>query len=63
MSAAGRGRDEENPEMEDILKSVVERLNADVIREPNGRVDMNQQDPEDVAEAFLTQVGLISNGP
>jgi glycine betaine/choline ABC-type transport system substrate-binding protein len=59
VSAAGRGRDEENPEMEDILKSVFERLNADVIREPNGRVDMNQQDPEDVAEAFLTQVGLI----
>ncbi len=49
--------------MEDILNSVVERLNADVIREPNGRVDMNQQDPEDVAEEFLTQVGLISNGP
>src|SRR5918992_400339 len=50
---------EENPEMEDLLNSVTERLNVDVIRELNGRVDIEQEDPEDVAEEFLRQEGLI----
>ncbi|MDQ3636900.1 MAG: glycine/betaine ABC transporter substrate-binding protein [Actinomycetota bacterium] len=50
---------EENPEMEGILNSVTERLNVDVIRELNGRVDIEQEDPEDVAEEFLREQGLI----
>ncbi len=37
---------EENPEMEGI-------------RELNGRVDIEQEDPEDVAEEFLREQGLI----
>jgi osmoprotectant transport system substrate-binding protein len=50
---------EKNPEVEDILNSVTKTLNVDNIRELNGRVDMNQEDPEDVAKDFLQQQGLI----
>ena len=41
--------------MEDIISSVVEKLSADAIRGSNGRVDIEQQDPEDVAEKFLSK--------
>src|SRR3954447_3330869 len=41
---------EENPEVEDILNSVTETLDVDIIRELNGRVDIDQEDPEDVAK-------------
>jgi osmoprotectant transport system substrate-binding protein len=50
---------EENPEVEEILNSVTEILNVDTIRELNGRVDIEGEDPEDVAEDFLRQQGLI----
>jgi osmoprotectant transport system substrate-binding protein len=50
---------EENPEVEEILTSVTEILNVDAIRELNGRVDIKGEDPEDVAEDFLRQQGLI----
>jgi osmoprotectant transport system substrate-binding protein len=50
---------EKNPEVEDILTSVTQTLDVDTIRELNGRVDMNQEDPEDVARGFLQQQGLI----
>jgi osmoprotectant transport system substrate-binding protein len=50
---------EENPEVEDILNSVTETLDVDIIRELNGRVDIDQEDPEDVAKDFLQQQGLI----
>jgi len=50
---------EENPEVEDILNSVTETLNIDAIRELNGRVDIEQEDPEDVAREYLEQEGLI----
>src|ERR671918_659687 len=50
---------EENPEVEEILNSVTEILNVDAIRELNGRVDIEGEDPEDVAEDFLRQQGLI----
>ncbi len=50
---------EENPEVEDILNSVTETLNVDAIRELNGRVDIEQEDPEDVARDYLEQEGLI----
>jgi osmoprotectant transport system substrate-binding protein len=50
---------EENPEVEEILNSVTEILNVDAIRELNGRVDIDGEDPEDVAEDFLRQQGLI----
>ncbi|MCA1718397.1 MAG: glycine/betaine ABC transporter substrate-binding protein [Actinobacteria bacterium] len=50
---------EENPEIEDILNSVTETLDVDAIRELNGRVDIEQEDPEDVARDYLEQEGLI----
>jgi osmoprotectant transport system substrate-binding protein len=50
---------EENPEVEDILNSVTETLDVDIIRELNGRVDVEQEDPEDVARDYLEQQGLI----
>ncbi len=50
---------EENPEVEDILNSVTETLDVDTIRELNGRVDIEQEDPEDVAREYLEQEGLI----
>ena len=50
---------EENPEVEDILNSVTETLDIDTIRELNGRVDLEQEDPEDVARDYLEQQGLI----
>ena len=50
---------EENPEVEDILNSVTEILDIDTIRELNGRVDVEQEDPEDVARDYLEQQGLI----
>jgi osmoprotectant transport system substrate-binding protein len=50
---------EENPEIEDILNSVTETLDVDAIRELNGRVDIEQEDPEDVARDYLEQQGLI----
>jgi osmoprotectant transport system substrate-binding protein len=50
---------EENPEVEDILNSVTETLDIDTIRELNGRVDIEQEDPEEVARDYLQQQGLI----
>ena len=50
---------EENPEIEDVLNSVTETLDVDNIRELNGRVDIEQEDPEDVARDYLEQQGLI----
>jgi len=50
---------EDNPEVEDILNSVTETLDIDTIRELNGRVDLEQEDPEDVARDYLEQQGLI----
>ena len=50
---------EENPEVEEILNSVTETLNVDAIREMNGRVDIEGEDPEDVARDYLEQQGLI----
>lgn len=50
---------DENPEVEDILNSVTGTLDVETIRELNGRVDIEQEDPEDVARDFLEQQGLI----
>lgn len=50
---------EENPEMESTLNSISETLNVDNIRELNGRVDLQGEDPEEVARDFLEQQGLI----
>ncbi len=50
---------EENPEVEGILNSVTTTLDVDTIRDLNGRVDLEQQDPEDVAREYLQEQGLL----
>jgi osmoprotectant transport system substrate-binding protein len=50
---------EENPEIEDILNSVTETLGVEAMRELNGKVDIEQEDPEDVAREFLQEQSLI----
>jgi len=50
---------EENPEMEEILNSVTETLDAEVMRELNGSVDLEGEDPADVAQAHLEEQGLL----
>ena len=50
---------DENPEIENILNALTETLDVDTMRELNGRVDIEQEDPEDVTEGFLRDQGLI----
>ncbi|HSL00141.1 MAG TPA: glycine betaine ABC transporter substrate-binding protein [Rubrobacteraceae bacterium] len=50
---------EENPKMEKVLNEVTESLDVETMRELNGRVDLEQEDPEDVAREYLEQEGLI----
>lgn len=50
---------EENPEMEQILNSVSDTLNVDIMRDLNGRVDLEQEEPADVARQYLEENGLL----
>jgi osmoprotectant transport system substrate-binding protein len=50
---------EENPEMEDVLNEVTASLDVEKMRELNGRVDLDQEDPEDVAREHLEEEGII----
>jgi osmoprotectant transport system substrate-binding protein len=50
---------EENPEIEEVLNEVTASLDVETMRELNGRVDLEQEDPEDVATEYLQQEGII----
>ena len=50
---------EENPKMEDILNEVTATLDVEKMRELNGMVDLDQEDPEDVAREHLEEEGII----
>jgi osmoprotectant transport system substrate-binding protein len=50
---------EENPEMEEILNSVSETLDADTMRELNAQVDIEREEPEDVAAEHLEDEGIV----
>lgn len=50
---------EENPKMEDVLNEVTASLDVEKMRELNGRVDLEQEDPEDVAREHLEEEGLL----
>lgn len=50
---------EENLEMQSILDSVSATLDVETIRQLNGQVDIEQEDPEDVARQHLEENGLI----
>lgn len=53
---------EENPEIEEVLNEVTASLDVEVMRELNGRVDLEQEDPQDVAREYLEEEGLIDSG-
>lgn len=48
-----------NPKMEKVLNEVTASLDVETMRELNGRVDLEQEDPEDVAMEHLQQAGII----
>ncbi|MCD6055008.1 MAG: Substrate-binding region of ABC-type glycine betaine transport system, partial [Rubrobacteraceae bacterium] len=50
---------EENPKMEEVLNSVSESLDAETMRQLNAQVDIEQEDPEDVAAAYLEEQGIV----
>jgi osmoprotectant transport system substrate-binding protein len=50
---------EQNPKMEDVLNSVSESLDAETMRQLNAQVDIEQEDPEDVAAEFLQEKGIV----
>ena len=50
---------EKNPKMEKVLNEVTASLDVEKMRELNGMVDLEQEDPEDVAREHLQQEGII----
>jgi osmoprotectant transport system substrate-binding protein len=50
---------EQNPKMEEVLNSVSETLDAETMRELNAQVDIEQEDPEDVAAEYLQEKGIV----
>ena len=50
---------EQNPKMEEVLNSVSETLDAETMRKLNAQVDIEQEDPEDVAADYLQEKGIV----
>jgi osmoprotectant transport system substrate-binding protein len=50
---------QKNPKMEKVLNEVSASLDVDTMRQLNSRVDIDQEDPEDVAREFLEKKGLV----
>ncbi|MBD0322619.1 MAG: glycine betaine ABC transporter substrate-binding protein [Aldersonia sp.] len=50
---------ERYPQLRDLLGAISERLNDDLMRELNGRIDIYGEDPADVAYDWLKSAGLI----
>ncbi len=50
---------DQNPDAEEILNSVSASLTAEKMRELNGAVDLNREDPEDIAQQHLEEAGLL----
>jgi osmoprotectant transport system substrate-binding protein len=50
---------EQNPKMKEVLNSVSETLDAETMRKLNAQVDIEQEDPEDVAAEFLQEKGIV----
>jgi osmoprotectant transport system substrate-binding protein len=47
------------PKIKKVLDSVNSKLDVDTMRELNGKVDLDQEDPEDVAKEFLQKKGIV----
>jgi osmoprotectant transport system substrate-binding protein len=50
---------EQNPKVEGILNEVSKSLDAETMRQLNSQVDIEQEDPEDVAGEFLQEKGIV----
>ena len=50
---------EKNPKMKGVLNEVSATLDAETIRELNAQVDIEQEDPDEVAAEFLEEKGLV----
>jgi osmoprotectant transport system substrate-binding protein len=50
---------EQNPKMKGVLDKVSGSLDVETMRELNGKVDLEQEDPEDVAAEFLQEKGIV----
>lgn len=50
---------EKNPKIEKTLNEVTASLDVETMRELNGRVDLEQEDPEDVAREYLQEEGIV----
>lgn len=50
---------EQNPKMEKVLNSVSETLDAETMRKLNAQVDIEREDPEDVAAEYLQEKGIV----
>ena len=50
---------EQNPKMEKVLNSVSETLDAETMRKLNAQVDIEREDPEDVAAEYLKEKGIV----
>jgi osmoprotectant transport system substrate-binding protein len=47
------------PKIEKVLNEVSASLDVETMRELNGQVDLDQEDPEDVAKQHLEEEGII----
>jgi osmoprotectant transport system substrate-binding protein len=52
---------EKYPKVEKILNEVSASLDVETMRELNGQVDLDQEDPEDVAAQHLEEAGIVKN--
>jgi len=50
---------EKSPKMEGVLNEVSASLDAETMRELNAQVDIEQEDPEDVASEYLEEKGIV----
>jgi osmoprotectant transport system substrate-binding protein len=50
---------EQNPEMEGVLNEVSKSLDAETMRQLNSQVDIEQEDPDEVAAEFLQEKGIV----
>jgi osmoprotectant transport system substrate-binding protein len=50
---------QKNPKMKEVLNSVSETLDAETMRELNAQVDIEQEEPDEVAKAYLEDKGLV----
>jgi len=50
---------EQHPKMEGILNEVSKSLDAETMRQLNSQVDIEQEDPDEVASEFLQEKGIV----